>query len=146
MQLTLNEEEIKDAIIAYVRSQINIANNQHIEVDMKVGRGDNGYSATLDICPNTAKTESKVVTHSISETPEDRKPVEEVKPETPKAGAKLSLTKPAPKEAPEETKVEEAQVSEEAASVTEPAEEPGKEAVSEEPPKKAGSIFNFKAG
>lgn len=53
MQITLNQDEIVAAVVAYVHGQINVAANQKIEVDFKAGRGDNGITATLDIRPNT---------------------------------------------------------------------------------------------
>jgi len=49
MQITLNHNEIIDAIDSFVRKQINIRSDQEIDIDLKAGRGDNGFSATLDI-------------------------------------------------------------------------------------------------
>jgi len=49
MQITLNERELLSAIEDYVRSRINIAPSQRLEIDLKAGRGDNGFSAILDI-------------------------------------------------------------------------------------------------
>lgn len=49
MQIILQEDEILEALEAYVRDQINISANQEIKIDLKAGRGDNGFSATLDI-------------------------------------------------------------------------------------------------
>lgn len=51
MQITLNQDEIMNALENYVRSQINLAENQKIDIDLKAGRGENGFSATLDIVP-----------------------------------------------------------------------------------------------
>ena len=51
MQITLNQEEIESALIAYVRSTISIADNFTVSVDLKAGRGEHGYAATLDITP-----------------------------------------------------------------------------------------------
>lgn len=51
MQITLNQDEIIDAVVAYVHGQISVAPNQKIEVDLKAGRGENGFTATLDIRP-----------------------------------------------------------------------------------------------
>lgn len=53
MQITLDEHEIHDAIRSYVRGQINIAEGQQIEIDMKAGRAENGFTATLNIRPAT---------------------------------------------------------------------------------------------
>lgn len=50
-KITLNNTEIEKAIENYVRTLISIAPGQKIVIDMKAGRGENGYSATLDILP-----------------------------------------------------------------------------------------------
>lgn len=49
MQITLNEAEILTALENYVRKQITISEGQTIAIDLKAGRGENGFSATLDI-------------------------------------------------------------------------------------------------
>ena len=49
MQITLNQDEIHEAVENYVRGQITIATNQTIDIDFTAGRGSNGLSATLDI-------------------------------------------------------------------------------------------------
>lgn len=51
MQITLNHDEILEALDAYVRTQIAIAPGQQVTIDLKAGRGENGFSATLDIVP-----------------------------------------------------------------------------------------------
>ena len=59
MQITLNQDEILEALEAYVRNQINLAPNMEIEIDLKAGRGENGYSATLDIRPANLNVRNK---------------------------------------------------------------------------------------
>ena len=54
MQITLNHDEILEALDAYVRTQIAIAPGQQVAIDLKAGRGENGFSATLDIVPAKA--------------------------------------------------------------------------------------------
>lgn len=49
MQITLNQDEIVEAIEAYVRRQITISPSQDIAIDLRAGRGENGFTATLDI-------------------------------------------------------------------------------------------------
>lgn len=49
MQITLNQAEILSALDSYVRDRITIAPNQKIEIDMKAGRSENGFTATLEI-------------------------------------------------------------------------------------------------
>ena len=56
MQITLNQEEILEALDTYVRSQITISENQEISIDLKAGRGENGFTATLDIRPASTAT------------------------------------------------------------------------------------------
>lgn len=76
----VNQDEIEQAIIAHVKSCINVADGTTIAVDLKAGRGDNGFSATLDIIPaaaraeavNTAvKIEAKVASHIQARIQED---------------------------------------------------------------------------
>jgi len=124
MQITLNHDEIVSALQTYVRSQITVAEDQDIVIDLKAGRGDNGFSATLDIVPagmsRSTAPEPKPVTQTkpvatpaskpaaITSTPEDRKdPADEPKaePEKPKPAAKAKPTfgikKAEPKAEPE---------------------------------------------
>jgi hypothetical protein len=61
MQITLNQDEIEEAIEAFVRNQITISPNQEISIDLRAGRGDNGFSATLEIKTRKAKAEPKLV-------------------------------------------------------------------------------------
>lgn len=49
MQITLNQDEIELAITNYVRGQITIADNTQISVELRAGRGENGFTASLDI-------------------------------------------------------------------------------------------------
>lgn len=130
MQITLNEAEIVDAIQDYVRKQINISDGRDIEVDLKAGRGDNGFSATLDIvkrsadaAPTLAAVESKPKTKDVT-----AKLVEETADEAPaEAKAKTTKAKPAPEKAVDE--------------VIPDQEDAAPEADAE--PAKAGGIFNF---
>lgn len=75
MQITLNQDEILAALDDYVRTCISIPTGNTITIDLKAGRGDNGFSATLDIVPsNTMVPKPKPVTRAVSEAPA---PVEE---------------------------------------------------------------------
>lgn len=90
MQITLNQEEIIDAVKAYVRSQINIAPNQDIVIDLRAGRGENGFTATLDIVPQKKSqlttrdpglsAPTAPATMGISATPEAREPAAQATP------------------------------------------------------------------
>jgi hypothetical protein len=55
MQITLNQDEIHDALKDYVRHRISIKANQNIEIDLKNGRGENKTTATIDITSPNAK-------------------------------------------------------------------------------------------
>jgi hypothetical protein len=66
MQIILTQDEIIKALDTYVRSQINIAQDQDIIIDLKAGRGENGYSATLDIVQSKPKTNGVTFTPAAS--------------------------------------------------------------------------------
>lgn len=51
MQITLNQTEIETALRRYVNDQVNIREGHEIIIDLKAGRGENGFSATIDIVP-----------------------------------------------------------------------------------------------
>jgi len=59
MQITLNQAEIMSALDAFVRKQITISDDQKIDIDMKAGRGENGYSAELSISAQDITSPSK---------------------------------------------------------------------------------------
>jgi len=100
MQITLNQDEIIEAVVAYVHGQISVAPNQKIEVDLKAGRGENGFTATLDIRstgtalgsvvakpvvtsevePGATNIKSQPAPAPISSTPLPAAPAEEAKP------------------------------------------------------------------
>lgn len=72
MQITLQESEILDALEDYVRSKISISESQKIIFDLKAGRGENGFTATLDIVANGSKApvKSKPVSKPTFSKPE----------------------------------------------------------------------------
>lgn len=67
MQITLNQDEIIAALTAYVGKIINIAPGNEISIDLKAGRGENGYSATVDIVP-ASETEGQTAPIRIPQT------------------------------------------------------------------------------
>lgn len=69
MQITLDQTEIHDAIRQYVRGQINIADGHVIEIDMKAGRAENGFTATLDIRPASATSSQAAMAAAVQHTP-----------------------------------------------------------------------------
>jgi hypothetical protein len=52
MQVILSQDEIISALEQYVRNQISIKDGQTILIDLKAGRGENGFTANLDIQQN----------------------------------------------------------------------------------------------
>ena len=130
MQITLNHEEIEDAIETHVRGAISIAPNQEVTIDLKAGRGDNGFSAILDIRPSTRPSTRPPGTRAIGESVGDRQP-------EPEADAYI------PETSGESTGEDEAAVVGEEKPATRGQPEPATQAG----PRK-GSIFNFadKAG
>ena len=55
MQITLDQEEIHDALTDYVRQRISIKDNQNIEIDLKNGRGENKTTAIINITSSNSK-------------------------------------------------------------------------------------------
>ena len=62
MQITLNQTEIETALRRYVNEQVNIREGHEVIIDLKAGRGENGFSATIDIVPADAPKVSEPVT------------------------------------------------------------------------------------
>lgn len=58
MQITLNQAEIEKAIQNYVNEQVNIRDGQEISIDLRAGRGPEGFTATIDIVPAGSKAEA----------------------------------------------------------------------------------------
>ena len=64
MIITLVHEEITEALKDYANKVIQVGPDREINIDLKAGRGENGYTATLDIVPKRST--------SISDTPLNR--------------------------------------------------------------------------
>lgn len=60
MDITLNHEEISEAITDYVGNQGINLDGKETEVDFTAGRGGNGYSATISIKEPTPEKPKKV--------------------------------------------------------------------------------------
>ena len=71
MQITLDQDEIHDALTDYVRQRISIKADQNIEIDLKNGRGENGTTAIINITSSNAV--SRVI-QSVSTDDEDDEP------------------------------------------------------------------------
>jgi len=82
MQIRLEEDEIHEAVDAYVRTQINLADNQEVSIDFTAGRGPNGLSASIQITAATS-TASTTKTASAAKEPEPQvEPEVKAEPET----------------------------------------------------------------
>lgn len=49
MQITLTQAEIEQAISNFVTEQVNIREGHTLDIELKAGRGPEGYTATIDI-------------------------------------------------------------------------------------------------
>lgn len=110
MQIILTQDEILEALEAAVRTQIAIAEGQSVSIELKAGRGENGFSATLDIVP-AARANLRATTVSA--------PMSQTAPATAAPAPKASPFKAAPKAVTPEP--------------TEEATEPTQEAQEEDP-------------
>lgn len=68
MQITLNQTEIETALRRYVNEQVNIREGHEVIIDLKAGRGENGFSATIDIVPADTPKASEPVAPSTATT------------------------------------------------------------------------------
>ena len=54
MQITLVQAEIEQALTEYIHRQINVREGMHIEIDLAATRGQQGFTAMIDIVPDDA--------------------------------------------------------------------------------------------
>lgn len=108
MQITLNQSEIETAIRRYVNEQVNIREGHEIVIDLKAGRGENGFTATIDILPDLSDTPTQAPAPAKSATTKPLGIQEKVQASRPVP------EKPAPMPAEEEAVVEGQEVSQEA--------------------------------
>lgn len=71
MQITLDQNEIHEALTDYVRQRIYIKDSQSIEIDLKSGRGENGTSAVINIVSINTKLVASVQDAQIVEDEDD---------------------------------------------------------------------------
>lgn len=69
MQITLNENEIKRAIIAFVSDQGISITGKNVEVSLTAGRAPNGMSASIDISNDDPVPLKNVVVNVTEEAP-----------------------------------------------------------------------------
>ena len=56
MQITINQQEIEEAIRKHILSQISLRENMKVEIDMTATRGPSGFTATINIVPEDASS------------------------------------------------------------------------------------------
>ena len=72
MQITLVQSELETAIKDYVHSIMHIKEGMEISIEMRAGRGENGYTANIDIVKQGTKLPPKpllTITKRSSEEP-----------------------------------------------------------------------------
>ncbi len=153
MQITLNQEEIEMAISNYVRGQINIVDSAQIAIELRAGRGENGFTASLDIRSvlTPAVAAPKAVTRTTAPAAEEA-PVQERVVPTPAFPAfntrKERAAAPAAPAAPAASEADAAPVKNlfgspsDASAIPEPAEALPEEAAGENNGT-TGGIFSF---
>ena len=75
MKITIDQVEIEQAIKDYIGGQIAIREDQRVDIDLKAGRGENGFSASIDIVgANTPVPSAKPVEADPVAVPKTPKP------------------------------------------------------------------------
>ena len=73
MQIILAQNEIELALTEYIHRQINVREGMHIEIDLAATRGQQGFTAMIDIVPDApapAVAVSRPAVRSITRTKE----------------------------------------------------------------------------
>ena len=98
MQITLNQNEIEGAIRDHVHGQVNIRESQELSIDLRAGRGEKGFTATIEIKPRTVADNGPVegvsddAPHLVKAMPAvDPTPTEIAKPEPEAEPAPLTV-------------------------------------------------------
>ena len=89
MQITINQNEIEQAITEYIESQVQLKDDQKITIDLKASRGPEGFTANIDIVKGAEKRRVTDSSVSIKDTPAtkaeaDKKSTPKAETETPK--------------------------------------------------------------
>lgn len=105
MQITLEENEINEAIEQYVRGQISIKENQVLNFDFKAARGDHGMTATVSIQNGKASPSALSASPVGAATGTPTAPTQPIPP-TPTATPTAPTTTPTPAAAATQIKAE----------------------------------------
>lgn len=71
MKITLVESEMKDAITSFIKNQITVKDEQQINISFTAGRGDNGFTAEIDIGGTIKETTPFTATGVVARKAED---------------------------------------------------------------------------
>lgn len=138
MQITLNQVEIETALKAYINDQINIKDGMEITIDLKAGRGPEGFSATIDISA-PAKKAPVTVTEAVK--PAKQAVAQATSTSAPVTGSVKAAAKVQPEPEPEEEQVQQEETAEQEAvaeeAQAEEATAEAEEAQVEEQPRKS---------
>lgn len=93
MQITLNQDEIETAIKRYVNEQVAIREDQEISIDLRAGRGENGFSANIDIVAAGSKPKAPADTTAAKQS-EGPKPPRGILGSSAKAAAQTPTSIP----------------------------------------------------
>lgn len=91
MQVTIVENEIKEAIRLYLQNNIGLSEDKKIHIDFTATRGNEGLKASIDILTEPEKTPAQLWADKVVEaafTPKEE-PVEVKEPEEPKSSKSL---------------------------------------------------------
>lgn len=138
MQITLNQVEIETALKAYINDQINIKDGMEITIDLKAGRGPEGFSATIDISA-PAKKAPVTVTEAVK--PAKQAVAQATSTSAPATGSVKAAAKVQPEPEPEEEQVQQEETAEQEAvaeeAQAEEATAEAEEVQAEEQPRKS---------
>jgi len=99
MKLTFDSHEIEQALISYVSSQGISLSNKEVSVRMVAGRGQNGYSAELDIITKTPDVSCTGCTNDPLITEEEAETIDDIVKDVSPFGNENDAVEPADTEA-----------------------------------------------
>lgn len=149
MQITLNQLEIETALKAYINDQVNLKEGVSIVIDLKAGRGPEGFSANIDIsAPGKSAQTATVAVKQTATVAEAVKPAKAAVAQASTAGvatgtAKVVAKAADPQPEPEQETVAETQeeVAEQKAEVVEAQAEAAEASAEEAAPVARPSLF-----
>lgn len=95
MRVTLNQDEIFEAVSDYLRDKLNLDNTASIEISFTAGRGPKGYSADVEITYQKSELASKFTakTDDTELTNQDPSLIPDVYPDAVTGAASTSANK-----------------------------------------------------